>query len=61
MKSVEENYFIDVDLSDEKNSIVMIYKQTGSTVKMVNSFAGKNAVKFYDLLSGELKMEDLMK
>lgn len=61
MKSVEENYFIDVDLSDEKNSIVMVYKQSGSTVKMVNSFTGENASKFYDLLSGELKMEDLTK
>lgn len=57
--NVEENYFIDVDLTNDDTSVVMIYKQQGSKIKAVNSFTGENAINFYKLLNGELKMEVL--
>lgn len=57
--NIEESYFIDVDLTDKSTSVVMIYKQQGSKIKVVNSFTGENAINFYKLLNGELKMEVL--
>jgi hypothetical protein len=54
---VEEEYFIDVDLSEnEKESVILIFRQRGSTVKMVNSFTGTEARKFFDILNGNMKM-----
>ncbi len=57
MQCVEEEYFIDVDLSDNDNECVaLIFRQRGSTVKMVNSFTGKDARKFFDILNGDRKI-----
>lgn len=54
---VEEEYFIDVDLSEnDKENVVMIFRQRGSTVRMVNSFTGAEARKFFDILNGNVKM-----
>lgn len=54
MNNIEENYFIDTDLSDDNNSVVIVYKQCGSSVKLVNSFTGDNAKTFHKLLTGEI-------
>lgn len=55
---VEENYFIDVDLTDDdRTSVIMVYKQCGSAVKMVNSFTGKEAVEIFKILNGERILE----
>lgn len=57
---VEEEYFIDVDLyENDKENVVMIFRQRGSTVKMVNSFTGAEARKFFDILNGRVKINDL--
>lgn len=54
---VEEEYFIDVDLSEnDKENVVMIFRQRGSTVRMVNSFTGAEARKFFDILNGNVEM-----
>lgn len=54
---VEEEYFIDVDLSDNDDEcVVLIFRQRGSKIKMVNSFTGKDARKFFEVLNGERKM-----
>ena len=58
MREIEENYFIDVDLSEDRNrSSVMVYRSVGSTVKMVNSFTGEEAKLFHDILSGVRRLE----
>lgn len=55
---VEENYFIDVDLTDdESKSVIMVYRQRGSAIRMVNSFTGKEAVEFFKVLNGERRLE----
>lgn len=55
---VEEEYFIDVDLSEnDKENVVMIFRQRGSTVKMVNSFTGAEARKFFDILNGNIRLD----
>ena len=57
MQCIEEEYFIDVDLSDnDKESVILIFRQRGSAVKMVNSFTGKDARKFFDILNGKEKI-----
>lgn len=56
---VDENYFLDVDLSENPSvSVVTIYKQCGSSVKIVNSFTGKEAERFRKILTGEDKLID---
>ena len=56
---VDENYFLDVDLSENPAvSVVTIYKQCGSSVKIVNSFTGKEAERFRKILTGEEKLID---
>ena len=56
---VDENYFIDVDLSENPSvSVVTVYKQCGSSVKIVNSFTGKEAEHFRKILTGEEKLID---
>lgn len=58
MQEIEENYFIDVDLSeDDKRSSVMVYRGVGSTVKMVNSFTGTEARLLHDILCGKKKLK----
>ena len=58
MREIEENYFIDVDLSEDRNrSSVMVYRSVGSTVKMVNSFTGKEAKLIHDILTGVRRLE----
>lgn len=57
--NIDENYFINADLSDNSTSVVMVFRQCGSTVKMVNYFTGENAKKFHKLLIGEERLEDL--
>ena len=60
MQCIEEEYFIDVDLSEnEKESVILIFRQRGSAVKMVNSFTGEDARKFFDILNGRAKINDL--
>lgn len=57
---VEEEYFIDVDLSEnDRECVVMIFRQRGSTVRMVNSYTGAEARKFFDILNGRVKINDL--
>ena len=57
MQCIEEEYFIDVDLSEsDKESVILIFRQHGSAVKMVNSFTGKDARKFFDILNGKEKL-----
>ena len=56
---VDENYFLDVDLSEKPSvSVVTVYKQCGSSVKIVNSFTGKEADRFRKILTGEEKLID---
>ena len=56
---VDENYFLDVDLSENPSvSVVTVYKQCGSSVKIVNSFTGKEAERFRKILTGEDKLID---
>lgn len=57
---VEEEYFIDVDLSEnEKESVVLIFRQRGSAVRMVNSFTGAEARKFFDILNGNIRLDGI--
>ena len=56
---VDENYFLDVDLSENPAvSVVTVYKQCGSSVKIVNSFTGKEAERFRKILTGEEKLSE---
>lgn len=57
--SVEENYFVNVDISEDNDnaSVVMIFKQRGSSVKLLHSFTGGEAEKFYKILTGEEKIK----
>ena len=56
---IEENYFIDVDLTDnEKTSVVTVYRQRGSAVRMVNSFTGKDAELIFQILNGDRRLNE---
>lgn len=56
---VEENYFIDVDLTDdEKTSVVAVYRQRGSTIRLVNSFTGKDAELIFQILNGDRRLNE---
>lgn len=55
---IEENYFIDVDLTDdERTSVITVYRQRGSAIRMVNSFTGEEAVRLFEILNGERRLE----
>ena len=55
---VEENYFIDVDISDDLNaSVVFVYKECGSKLKLMKAFTGKEAVKIHNLMIGKEKLK----
>ena len=55
---VEENYFIDVDISDNLNeSVVFVYKGCGSKLKLMKAFTGKEAVKIHNLMTGKEKLK----
>ena len=56
---VDENYFLDVDLSENPSiSVVTVYKQCGSSVKIVNSFTGKEGEHFRKILTGGEKLSE---
>lgn len=55
---VEENYFIDVDISDDLNeSVVFVYKECGSKLKLVKAFTGEEAVTIHSLMTGKEKLK----
>ena len=55
---VEENYFIDVDISDNLNeSVVFVYKECGSKLKLTKAFTGEEAVKIHNLMTGKEKLK----
>lgn len=55
--SVEEQFIVDVDISDNVNEcVVLVYRCRGySNPKLTNSFTGKEAIEAYDRLVGKEK------
>lgn len=54
---IEENYFINVDISEEDTSVVLVYKECGSKLKVANTFTGKDAEKLHNILIGKEKLK----